>query len=78
MALEEVTNNSDTLIASIITDIGQLGQWIQAIGLVIILWIIFEIIILINNRIKRKRLYAIEEKLESIEDKIDKILKNKK
>ena len=59
MALEEVTNNSDTLIASIITDIGQLGQWIQAIGLVIILWIIFEIIILINNRIKKKNLYAI-------------------
>jgi uncharacterized membrane protein len=75
MAIEEVTNVSTTALANLIKEIGQIGLWIQALGLVIVLWLIFQIIAVINNRIKRKKLYTIEQRLENIEKKINKILK---
>ncbi len=71
MAIEEV-------VTTLASQVGKIGLWIQAIGLVVVLWIIFEIIFLINNRIKRKRLYAIEERLERIEKKLDRIARAKK
>ncbi|MBI2449770.1 hypothetical protein HYV49_05750 [Candidatus Pacearchaeota archaeon] len=71
MAVEDVVSN-------LALEVGRVGLWIQAIGLVVILWIIFEIIVLINNRIKRKRLYAIEDRLERIEKKLDKFTKSKR
>lgn len=73
MALEDSSN-----IVQLIKDIGQIGAWIQTIGLVIILWIIFEVIILINNRIKRKQLYKIEDRLVKIEHKINQLIAKKR
>ena len=73
MAIEEPTE----IVKKLVQEIGEIGLWIQAIGLVIILWIIFEIILLINNRVKRKQLYKIENKLQILEKKIDKLLKEK-
>ena len=67
MALEEIA------LEELAKSLGKIGLWIQAVGLVIILWLIFEIIILINNRIRRKQLYAIEDRLKSIENKVDKL-----
>ena len=68
MAITEVINNS----GEVITEIGKLGNWIQGIGLVIVLWIIFQAISLIVNRKKRRALYRIEKDLKRIESKIDK------
>ena len=65
-------------LVDVALELGRIGIWIQAIGLVVILWMIFEIIFLINNRIKRKKLYAIEDRLERIEKKIDNIIRKKK
>ena len=65
-------------LVDVALELGRIGIWIQAIGLVVILWIIFEIILLINNRIRRKRLYAIEKRLERIEKKIDSIIRKKR
>lgn len=67
-------NVSDSIIADIVKDLGQLGLWIQTIGLIIIIWIIFQVVTLINNRIKRKKLYVIEDRLKVIERKVDKLL----
>ena len=69
MAIEEV-------VTSLAVELGRVGRWIQAIGLIIVLWLIFQVIIVINNRIKRKRLYAIEDRLERIEKKLDKAIKH--
>ncbi|MDO8509050.1 MAG: hypothetical protein Q7S27_05185 [Nanoarchaeota archaeon] len=71
MVLEE------TAIADILKEIGLVGLWIQAVGLIIILWIIFQIIILVNNRIRRKQLYEIENRLKKIESKINQLVKKK-
>ena len=73
MAIENLT----AVPTDIILELGRIGAWIQAVGIVVILWLVFEIIILINNRIKRKKLYAIEDRLQNIENKIDLILKKK-
>jgi cell division protein FtsX len=70
IAASPLENASDVFL-----ELGKIGNWIQAVGIIVILWIIFQIIILINNRIRRKKLYSIEERLESIEKKIDKISK---
>jgi len=72
---EEIINLAPDTIADLITQLGSIGKWIQAVGIVVILWLIFEIIILINNRIRRKQLYKIEEQLKGIEKKLDKVLK---
>ena len=72
-----VTEGAD-IIGTLITEIGQIGLWIKAVGLIFILWVIFQIIALIVNRKKRKALYKISSDLERIESKIDKLLKNKK
>ena len=72
MVLEEIE------IANLIKDIGQIGLWIQGVGLIIILWIIFETIILINNRIRRKQLYVIDSRLKRIEYKINELMKKKR
>ena len=78
MAIEDVANAPTDIITSLTLELGKIGRWIQAIGLVIVLWLIFQIIILINNRIKRKKLYAIEERLQRIEIMLNKLTKRKK
>ena len=57
----------------VILEIGKLGKWIQAVGLVVIIWIIIQII---NYYFNRKRMKAIEgfhEDIKRIEKKIDKL-----
>ncbi len=68
---------SPETVTELIKEIGKIGSWIQAVGLVIVLWLVFQIIILINNRIKRKQLYIIEERLKNIEKKLDVKLKKR-
>ncbi len=70
MVVEEVASN-------LLIELGKIGLWVQAIGLVITLWIVFQLIALIVNRKKRKALYRIEERLTRIEKKIDGIVKKR-
>lgn len=77
MALEDLASSPTDVLSTLTLELGKIGRWIQAIGLVIVLWLIFQIIILINNRIKRKKLYAIEERLQRIENMLNKIVKKK-
>ncbi len=72
MAELDVVNATKDLVY----ELGKVGLWVQAIGLLVIFWLIFQIIVLIVNRKKRKALYSIKDDLERIEKKIDKILKS--
>jgi hypothetical protein len=58
---------------SLFLELGKIGLWIQAIGLVVIIWIIVQGVTLFFNRRRRKAIYAIKEDLERIEKKIDRI-----
>ena len=74
--VEEVVNNTG-VIGEVVIEIGRVANWIQAIGFIIVLWIVFQIISLIVGRKKRKALYMIRADLERIEGKLDRVLKKK-
>lgn len=73
MAIENLTD----VPTEIIFEVGKIALWMQTIGIIVILWIIFNIITLIVNRKKRKTLYSIQNDLKRIESKINKINKKK-
>lgn len=75
MVVEEVANVSTEVVAELISKVGGIVLWLQAIGVIVLLWIIFQIINLIVNRKKRKAIYKIREDVLRIEKKIDRIEK---
>jgi len=77
MAIENITNSSDRLV-DVISGLGSIGRWIQAIGLFIVLWIVFQLIVLWFNTKRMKEVYRIKEDMKRIESKIDRILRKTK
>lgn len=73
----DIVNVADAPI-EIINEIGKIGRWLEALGLIIILWIIFQIVSLVINRKRMKEIYIIKKDMKRIEGKIDKILNKKK
>tara|TARA_Y100000310_G_scaffold339112_1_gene430797 strand:+ start:346 stop:597 length:252 start_codon:yes stop_codon:yes gene_type:complete len=76
--ITEAVNNSGVLLGDVIVELGKWGKWIQALGLVVVLWLVFQIVALIVNRKKRKTLYKIRDDLQRLEKKVDKLLDRKK
>ena len=74
MVVEELIGVS----AGLIKEIGQITLWLQAIGIIGALWIVFQSVSLFLNRKRMKEVYAIHKDMERIEGKIDKILAKKK
>lgn len=60
---------------NILTQVGQIGLWLKAAGIIFILWIIFQVIIVIINARRMKEIYKIKEDMKRMEAKLDKILK---
>jgi len=61
------------VIEDVVVQLGQIGLWVQAVGLVVILWIIVEAVTLYYNRRRRLLLMDIDERLKRVEKKIDMI-----
>ncbi|MGV8142367.1 MAG: hypothetical protein ACP5NS_01880 [Candidatus Pacearchaeota archaeon] len=59
------------ILEDVIVELGQVGLWIQAVGLLIIIWIIVQGITLYFNRKRRLLLEEINKRLKSVERKID-------
>ena len=66
------------LIEDVILEVGKIGLWLQALGIVIILMIVFNIISFILNRKRLKEIAIIKKDMGRIEGKIDKIIKQTK
>ncbi len=62
----------------VVNEIGRIGNWLEALGVIFILWIVFQIISLWINRKRMKEIYVIKKDMKRIEEKIDKILSKKK
>jgi FtsZ-interacting cell division protein ZipA len=77
MIAGDVINVADVPI-EVISEIGKIGNWLEALGIIVILWIIFQAISLWTNRKRMKEIYLIKEDMKRIESKIDKILNSKK
>ena len=70
--INEVIDVSNQLLQQV----GQIGLWLQTLGLIVILWIIFQIVSFFINRERMKEVLAIKQDMDRIEKKIDSILKS--
>ena len=66
------------VLGEVITEVGQIGLWLQALGIVVVLAIVFQIISFFYNRKRMKEVHQIKQDMVRIEGKIDKIIKNTK
>lgn len=69
-----ISNISSDAFLQTVAEVGQIGNWLQALGVIVILWIIFQIISLIITLKKMKRLNLIMTHLERLETKMDRKL----
>lgn len=73
MVLQEITN----VPIGLITEVGKIGLWMQTIGVIVMLWIIFQLVFLWFNTKRMDEVHKIREEMKRIEGKIDKILKKR-
>lgn len=64
-------------IADLVLQVGRLGLWIQAVGLIVVLWIIVAAVTMYFNRKRRKLLEDIDSRLKKIEEKINSLTRKK-
>ena len=76
MAFREAINVANASVEAV-TELGRIGNLLETLGLVVILWLIFQIIALILNSKRIKEIYIIKEDMKRIERKIDKLAKKK-
>jgi hypothetical protein len=77
MVMEELANESVSVFGNLIGELGKIALWLQAVGVVIVLWIIFDIINVTLNFKRRKYLKKIDSKLKDIDLKVNRLLKIK-
>jgi len=75
MVIETLANASTNTITSLVVEIGTIGKWIQAVGLLVIIWIVVQGITLYFNRRRRLIIYQTNETIKKLEKKIDKFMK---
>ena len=77
MALPDLVNILPPEMAKdALVTLGQIGLWLKAIGIAVIVWLIFHIVNAIFNTKRIREIKTIKEDMKRIEDKIDKILSN--
>lgn len=64
-------------VVNILAQIGEIGSWLQAIGLIVVLWIIFQIVALIINKKNRNTLKQLRLDIKRLENKVDKLSKKR-
>jgi hypothetical protein len=74
MAVEEVVDAS----VGLINQISSIAHWLQALGIVVVLWILFQFISLLMNQKRMKEIDTIKKDMQRIEGKIDVILRKHK
>lgn len=77
MAAEEVINGTN-LAGSVLTELGYIGNWLQALGILVIVWIVMQAVTYYFNRKRLKVLYRLTDRLDQLEKKIDAVLKKQK
>lgn len=65
-------------LGNILIEVGSLAKWLQALGLILVIWITFNIISIFINLKRRKLMIKITHDLARIENKLDKLSKGKK
>ncbi len=77
MAISDLVNILPPEMAKdALVSLGQIGLWLKAIGIAVIVWLIFHIVNAILNTKRIREIKTIKEDMIRIEQKIDKILSN--
>lgn len=69
-----ITGVSNTVPFDVISSIGALGKWLQALGIVIVITIVLQVVAFFLNRKRLKEIAIIKKDMERIERKIDSLL----
>jgi len=77
MPIEDIASSPTDTVTELAIALGSIGRWLQALGLVIIIWLIIQIINWIINAKKLKAIYSIKEDVARLEKKLDKLSKKK-
>ncbi|MBS3077267.1 hypothetical protein J4233_03260 [Candidatus Pacearchaeota archaeon] len=75
MATSEILNETNDLAEQIFLKLGSIGLWLQAIGLIFVFWLAFQIINWVLSRRRIKKMNELIETLQNIEKKLDKAIK---
>ena len=67
-----------TAPAEVLVQLGQIGLWLQAIGLVIVAWIAMQIISFLYNQRRMREIGNIKKDMVRIEAKIDQLIGSRK
>lgn len=62
-------------LGGLILEVGRIASWLQALGIVVALWIIFQAVSLWINLRRFRQVMKIKSDMDRIEGKLDKILK---
>ena len=71
MAVEDIA----AISGDILKELGRIGSWLQAIGVIVVVWLVFQLVSLIINTRKLKEMNNIKTELKRLEEKIDKLRK---
>ncbi|MCH8986859.1 hypothetical protein IIA94_01680 [Patescibacteria group bacterium] len=77
MVAEDIINSSSEFIPALIIELGTLASWLQALGILLVVWLVFQVISLIVNLKKKKLLELIRSDINKLERKVDRISKKK-
>ena len=75
MVVEEVVNVSSDLVGGFVGELGRAALWLQAVGVVLVIWIIFDIINLIFNYKRKKYLKELSKNMKKLDKKLDRLNK---
>lgn len=73
----EIARNVSNL-PGIFGEVGQIALWLQAVGVVVILWMIFEGVAIYFATKRMKEIHVIKKDMARIEGKIDRLLSGKR
>jgi len=73
MAGEELINRSVEIVPDLVVQAGKLAILLQALGVILVLWLIFNMVSLVINLRKKKILEEIQKDIKRLENKVDKL-----
>ena len=65
------------VIEEVALELGRIGLWIQAVGFIVVLWIVIQVVNYVFNRRRMRAIEEFRQDIKRIERKIDRLLKGK-
>jgi len=78
MAIGEVVGIANQSSSEVVSELSNMVTWLQAVGAIVLLWLIFHIASFIVNWKRNKRIDEIQEKLIKMDRKLTHALGKKK